>query len=225
METQPRARIGILKDPVSASTHFAGFVAAIVGLVFLVVLSAHDGAKVVSMAVYGGGLVALFGASSVYHFFDLGVGGNRWLRRLDHSAIFLLIAGSYMPPFFHFLDGAWRIAMISVVGGIAVAGALLKLLWIDSPSWLGLSLYLFLGWVVVVPGYIILPQLSGTELSLLVFGGLAYTVGAVVYASKRPDPWPNVFGHHEVWHLFVLAGALGHFLFAWDLLDRPIPAF
>ncbi len=223
MERRPR--IGVLKDPVSASTHFAGFLAACVGLVLLVVLSAHDAAKVTSMSIYGSGLVALFGASSLYHFFDLGESGNRWLRRLDHAAIFLLIAGSYMPPLFHLLDGAWRVSMVAVVGGIAVAGAAMKLLWIDSPKWLGLALYLGLGWCVLVPAWLILPQLSGAELVFLVSGGLAYTFGAVVYAARRPNPWPGIFGHHEVWHLFVLAGALGHFLFAWELLDRPIPAF
>ena len=223
MET--RSRIGILKDPVSATTHFAGFLAAIVGLVLLVTFSAPDAAKVTSMSLYGAGLVSLFGASSVYHFFDLGERGNRWLRRMDHAAIFLLIAGSYMPIVFHLLDGAWRVSMVAVIGSIAVGGAALKIAWIDSPKWLGLSLYLGLGWCVVVPAWIILPQLSGLELGLLVSGGLAYTFGAVVYALKRPDPWPGVFGHHEIWHLFVLAGALGHFLFAWELLDRPIPAF
>jgi hemolysin III len=223
MERQ--ARVGFLKDPVSATTHFAGFLAAIVGLVLLVVFSAHDAAKVTSMSIYGAGLVALFGASSTYHFFDLGERGNRWLRRMDHAAIFLLIAGSYMPPFFHTLDGAWRISMVAVVGGIAVAGAIMKIAWIDSPKWLGLTLYLGLGWAVLVPAYIILPRLTGMELSLLVGGGLAYTFGAVVYALKRPDPWPGVFGHHEIWHLFVLAGALGHFLFTWEMLDRTIPAF
>ena len=223
METRPR--IGLLKDPVSAGTHFAGFLAAIVGLVLLVVLSAHDAAKVTAMSIYGTGLVALFGASSTYHFFDLGERGNRWLKRMDHAAIFLLIAGSYMPPLFHMLDGAWRISMVAVVGGIAIGGAAMKLLWIDSPKWLGLTLYLGLGWSVLVPAYLILPELSGLELGYLVSGGLAYTFGAVVYALKRPDPWPGVFGFHEVWHLFVLAGALGHFLFAWEMLDRTIPAF
>ena len=110
------------KDPWSAATHFVGFLAAIVGLVFLVVPSTHSASKVTAMAIYGGSLVALFGASTLYHFFDLGHSGNRWLRRMDHSAIFALIAGSYMPPIFHLLDGKMRITMISTVGGIAVLG-------------------------------------------------------------------------------------------------------
>lgn len=212
------------KDPWSAATHFAGFLAAVVGCVFLVVLS--DGsAKVTAMALYGGSLVALFLASSLYHFLDLGHRGNRWLKRLDHSAIFLLIAGSYMPPIIHLLDGAMRITLLSVVGGIAVIGVLVKLLWIDAPTWIGLSLYLTLGWIVVVPIGWMLPRMAAESLALLVGGGLVYTAGAVVYAKQWPDPWPARFGHHEVWHLFVLGGAALHFACMFTLLDAPVPGF
>ncbi len=141
------------KDPWSAATHFVGFLAAIGGLVHLLALSASNPAKTTAMALYGGALVTLFLCSTLYHFLDLGPRGNRWLRRLDHSAIFLLIAGSYMPPLFHLLDGPMRVTMIAVVGGIAVLGILVKLLWIGSPSWIGLVLYLSLGWIVLVPAW------------------------------------------------------------------------
>ena len=213
------------KDPWSAATHFVGFLAAIVGLVFLVVPSAHSAPKVTAMAIYGGSLVALFGASTLFHFFDLGVRGNRWLRRMDHSAIFGLIAGSYMPPIMHLLDGAMRVTMLSVVGGIAVVGVLVKLFWIEAPTWLSLALYLALGWIVLVPIWWMLPRVSLGALSLLIAGGLLYTVGAVVYARKWPDPWPDTFGHHEVWHLFVLGGALLHYLFVFSLIEAPVPLF
>ncbi len=213
------------KDPWSAATHFVGFLAAIGGLVFLVIPSMHSVPKVTAMAIYGGTLVGLFLASTLYHFLDLGHSGNRWLKRLDHSAIFLLIAGSYMPPIVHLLDGWLRITMLSVIGGIALIGVAIKLLWIDSPTWLSLSLYLALGWIVLVPSWWMLPQLSAGPLALLTAGGLTYTAGAVVYAKRWPDPWPTVFGHHEVWHLFVLGGALLHFFFMVTLLDAPVPAF
>ncbi len=215
----------ILKDPVSWATHFAGFLAAIVGLIFLVIFSAHDGAKVAGMSIYGASLVVLFGSSSTYHFLDLGKQGNRWLRRLDHSAIFFLIAGTYVPVTIHLLDGAWRISILSVVGGLALAGILFKLLWIDCPDWLGTALYLGLGWIAIIPAYRILPQLEPEALGLLVFGGLAYSVGAIVYVKEWPDPWPRILGHHEIWHLFVLAGATCHFFFVWNLMERTIPAF
>ena len=177
------------------------------------------------MAVYGGTLVTLFLASSLYHWLDIGERGNRWLRRLDHSAIFLLIAGTYVPPLLHLLDGAWRIALLSVVLGLAVAGAVLKMIWIDCPRWLSLALYFGLSAVVIVPAHKILPQLSEGALAWLVGGGFAYTLGAVVYALRWPDPWPGRFGHHEIWHLFVLAGAGAHYAFAYSLVDLPYPPF
>lgn len=223
MATELRFKIN--KDPLSWVTHFAGFAGSIVGLVFLVVFSAHDAAKVTSMAIYGSSLVVLFGASATYHFFDLGENGNRWLRRIDHAAIFFLIAGSYVPASMHLLDGAWRISFLSVVAGLALAGIIFKVVWIECPDALSTALYLALGWAAVVPGYRIFPQLSLMAFGWLVAGGLAYSIGAMILMKKWPDPFPRVFGHHEVWHLFVLAGATAHFFFVWDLMGRQVPAF
>jgi len=219
----PPRRI-INKDPVAWATHFAGLLASIVGLVFLVVYS-HGTAQVTSMAIYGSSLVALFGASATYHFLDLGKQGNRWLRRLDHAAIFFLIAGTYVPTSVHLLDGAWRVSILAVVGGLGLAGILFKLVWIDCPDWLSTLLYLVLGWLAVIPAHRIFPQLDAYPLTLLVLGGAAYTIGAIVYVREWPDPWPRWFGHHEIWHLFVLAGASVHFFFVWTLVGRPVPPF
>ncbi len=217
-------KVGLLKEPVSALTHFAGFVAAIVGLVFIVVFSASDPAKVTGMAIYGGALAALFLASATYHFFDLGPRGNLWLQRVDHGAIFLLIAGTYTPTLIHLLGGTWRLAMLSAVAGVAVAGAVVKLAWMGCPRWLAVALYVGLGWMVVIPARVIVPQLDAWQLVTLVGGGLAYSVGAVVYLVDRPNPSRH-FGAHEIWHLFVLAGAGAHFAFVWSFLERPIPPF
>jgi len=218
-------RFKLFKDPVSWATHFAGFLASIVGLVFLVVSSAHDGVKVTAMAIYGGSLVVLFGASSIYHFLDLGWRGNRWLQRLDHCAIFLLIAGSYVPVAVHLLDGAWRLTVLAVVGVLAACGIVLKILWIDCPDGLSTGLYMGLAWLAVIPAYHFLPQMDLLPVLLLLSGGLAYSVGAAVYLWEWPDPWPKVMGHHEIWHLFVLVGATSHFFVMWDLVDRSVPAF
>jgi hemolysin III len=218
-------RVRLFKDPVSALTHFLGFLGAVVALVFLVVATAHDGPKVTGMALYGASLISLFLASTAYHFLDLGERGNRWLRRLDHGAIFLLIAGTYIPPILHLLDGAWRISMLSTVCGLALVGAAFKMAWVNCPNWLSVGLYLTLGWIVVVPGYKILPQLPAWPLGWLIAGGVAYSIGAVIYALKWPDPWPKRMGHHEIWHLFVLAGAFAHFVFSWWLVDFPRPPF
>jgi hemolysin III len=212
----------LFKDPASALTHFAGFLAALGGLAFLVA-SARGAIASVGMATYGGSLALLFLASSLYHFFDIGPHGNRWLRKLDHVCIFLLIAGTYVPVCLWLLDGAWRVGMLAVIGTISVLGSALKLWWVECPTWLSVGLYMMLGWIVIVPAHRILPQLDTTQLLWLVGGGLTYSLGAVVYATERPDPWPGVFGHHEVWHLFVLAGAAAHFGFTTTLLGRAVP--
>jgi hemolysin III len=214
-------RFRILKDPWSTYTHFAGLVAALIGAGVLVAMTLGDTWKLTTLGLYGASLVAVFLASTLYHFFDIGERGNRWLRRFDHAAIFALIAGSYVPPLFHLLDGAWRTWMLTTVIGLATLGALFKVLWIDCPRWLGVGIYLVLGWVVVIPGYKILPQLALVPLLLLIAGGLAYSVGALVYLRQWPDPWPDRFGHHEVWHLFVLAGAAAHYGFALHFVDAP----
>lgn len=212
------------KDPVSAWTHIAGFAAAIVGLVYLVTRS-QSAPATASLAIYGVSLVGIFLASSAYHFFDLGPRGNRVLRRLDHAAIYLFIAGTYVPVVTHAMDGTSRVVALSVVGGLAVAGIIFKLTIFNAPRWLNAALYVALGWAVVPFAPYMLPQLDDTQIAWLAAGGIAYTVGAVVYALKRPDPWPEVFGFHEIWHLFVLVGAGAHFGLVRSLLVAPPPAF
>lgn len=206
-------RLRIFKDFWSATTHFVGFIAAVVGLVFLLILCEPGAARLTSAAIYGGSLVALFAASSAYHFFDLGERGNRWLQRIDHIGIYLLIAGSQVPSLVLLLDGVWRVIMLSVVGGFAAAGVILKLLWMDCPEWLSTTLYLAFGWFGLVPLILMFPQLDFLDVTLLVSGGLAYTVGAVIFQKEWPDPWPERFGHHELWHLLVLGGAALHFFY------------
>lgn len=216
-----RLDVGIFKDPASAWTHFLGFLVALVAAALLVARAGTEGPRAAGVIVYGATLVALFLASSLYHFFDAGERGNRWLRRLDHAAIFLLIGGTSVPILLHLLAGPARVATLSLVALLAVGGCLLKLFWIDCPEWLGIALYFAMSLLVVLPTLPVLTHLSGQGLALLVGGGAAYTLGAVVYARRWPDPWPGRFGHHEVWHLFVLAGAGFHCAFHFTLLGLP----
>lgn len=215
----------IWKDPASALTHFAGFIAGIIGLIYLLVASPSDNTKLVTFAVYGISLCLLFLASATYHFFDLGDRGNLWLRRGDHSAIFLLIGGSYVPVFVHYLEGAWRFWMLTATAAIAVFGILFKLTWFHAPRWLNAGMYLLMGWMVVIPGSRLFDAMSPEVFNYVLAGGIFYSVGAVIYALKRPDPWPETFGFHEVWHCFVLAGAGSHFLFVAILIDAPYTPF
>jgi hemolysin III len=213
--------VRIFKDPASAWTHFLGFLAALVATGALVSRAGNDRPRVAAMIVYGATLVGLFLASSLYHFFDVGERGNRWLRRLDHAAIFLLIGGTSVPILLHLLAGPARIATVTLVALLAVGGCLLKLSWIDCPDKLGVGLYFAMSLLVVLPTLPVLSRLPDGGLALLVVGGAAYTLGAYVYARRWPDPWPGRFGHHEVWHLFVLAGAGFHCAFHFTLLGFP----
>lgn len=221
----PLRKLRFNKDPVSWITHFAGFLAAVAGTAYLVGWSLDEPAKLTAMAIYGGSLIVLFLASTAYHFFDLGDRGNRELQRLDHIGIYFLIAGSYLPPVMHLLDGRFRIAMLVTVGVILVLGTVQKIVWMDAPVWLSTLIYLAFGWIGLVPAIASWSQMTWWGSACLVTGGAAYTVGAVVFTREWPDPWPRVFGHHEIWHVLVLVGAAGHFLFAATLLDVPVPAF
>jgi hemolysin III len=213
--------VRLFKEPVSAITHFAGFLAALVGLFYLVVLTAHDGPRLAAATIYGLGLISVFLASSTLHFFDIGEPGNHWLRQLDHIAIFMMIGGTYVPASVMLLDGGWQWGMLGATGILALAGTAMKLLWVDCPRLLGTGVYLAMGWMGVVPAHLMLPQLSSMQLLWLLGGGGAYTIGAIIYASKRPDPWPEVFGFHEIWHIFVLLGAALHFCFVASILALP----
>ena len=218
-------RIRYAKDPLSALTHFIGLLLSIAGLVALCVLSRHDGPKLAVMTTYGATLVTLFLASTCYHFFDLGEHGNRWLRRLDHGAIFLLIAGTYAPAVLHLTSGTGRVFLLSIVAALALTGIVFKVVWVECPDKLSTILYLGFSWLCLVPGWWMFPQLTPGAIAWLAAGGVAYTIGALIYVKERPDPWPGLFGHHEVWHLCVLAGAGAHFIFTLGFVDQAYAPF
>ncbi|MCO4772357.1 MAG: hemolysin III family protein [Deltaproteobacteria bacterium] len=212
-------KVKVFKDPWSAWTHFLGGWMALFGAVYLVFAARGNDARFWSMAFYGVTLVTLFGASSVYHFFDIGERGNRWLRRVDHAAIFTVIAGTYVPAVVYMLDGSWRTMMLWAIGLFAFLGIIFKTLWIDCPPWLGASIYIVMAGIAVIPGQRMFGDIDPTSALWLGGGCLAYLLGAVVFVKEWPDPWPETFGFHEVWHLFVLAGASAHFAFMVTLLD------
>jgi hemolysin III len=213
------------REPVSWASHFAGMLAAVVGLVVLLDRTPPEPTKQGTMAIYGASVVLLFGASATYHFFDIGPRGNRWLRRFDHCAIFLLIAGSFLPAVVHLLDGPWRTGTLLALGSATALGIGFKLFWIDAPRWLGTAVYAAIGWGAVVPVFKMYGQLDATALAWLFGGGLAYSVGAVVYVIDKPHPVPGVVGAHEVWHGFVLAGAACHYFFALGFCEVACPPF
>ncbi len=203
-----------LREPFNAITHMLGALVALVGGTALVVASAGDPWRMLSFAVYALASLTLFSASTLLHGVRAGPALAEWLRRADHAAIFVLIAGSYTPIALVTLrDHApgWTWPLLSTVWAFAVLGVLFKVFWFRAPRWLSTGLYLVLGWMAVVAIRPLAQAMPWGGIALLVAGGLLYSVGAVVYAFKRPDPAPGSIGYHGLWHLFVLAGWGAHF--------------
>ena len=176
----------------------------------------------VALSVYAVSLVALFGVSALYHRINWrSVAGRDWMRRLDHSMIFVLIAGSYTPFAVLVLHGSLAVAILVGVWAGALLGVVFNMVWRNAPTWLRAALYVGLGWIAVAAA----PQLGAgiglVGVTLVALGGVLYTIGAVVYASKRPDPAPTVFGYHEVFHLLVIAAAAVQYavIAFWIVLD------
>jgi hemolysin III len=172
------------------------------------VLEAESARARIAMAIYGLSVAALFGTSALYHRIDWRtLGARRWMRRLDHTMIFVLIAGSYTPFALLVLHGTLGVVILIAVWSTALAGAVFKLLWIDAPSWLTTGSYIAIGWIAVLALPELLDRLGIVAVVVLAVGGVTYSAGAMVYALKRPDPVPAVFGYHELFHLLVLIAA------------------
>ena len=185
---------------------WAFFVSLAAGAVLVAVAPA--GRATLAISIYAITVVGLFGVSAVYHRVNwVSEKARRWMRRLDHSMIFCLIAGTYTPFALLVLDGTLATAILIGVWGGALAGIVLNLVWIDSPKWVTAVVYLALGWVAVVALPDIASELGFAALALIGAGGVLYTAGAVVYATRRPNPAPAVFGYHEIFHLLVIAAA------------------
>ena len=182
---------------------YAFFVSLIVG--GLLIAAASPGRTQLAAAVFATAVAVMFGASALHHRVTWNERGYRWSRRIDHAGVYLAIAGTYTPFGLLVLHHSWRVVVLAVVWGGALAAIVLKFVWVDAPKWLSAAIAITLGWisVIVVPQMIDGVGWDGTTLMLA--GGLAYTVGGFVYALRRPDPLPAVFGYHEVFHLLVVA--------------------
>lgn len=212
----------ILREPVNGLTHLAGGVLAVAGLVVLLVGAAGAGRpdQLVAFGVFGSSLIVLYTASALYHLLPLSPAGVARLRRLDHMSIFALIAGTYTPFCLLVLEGGWRWGLLGLIWGLALGGVLIKLFWMDAPRWLSVLIYLGMGWIAVIAGPQLFRTLPAGGIAWVLAGGLIYSAGALVYGLKRPNPAPGIFGFHELWHLFVLAGSACHF---WAVLEYVAP--
>jgi hemolysin III len=191
------------------SHQYAFFVSLLTGTVL--VAAAPSARARLAVIVYAGAVAGLFGASALYHRIDWTPARRRWMRRLDHSMIFVLIAGTYTPFALLVLHGTLAAAILAVVWGGALTGIVLKLVWLDAPKALIAAVYVALGWVAIAALPAMIDRLGAVPTGLVLLGGALYTAGAVIYARQRPDPVPGVFGYHEVFHALVIAAAAAHY--------------
>ncbi len=182
---------------------------AIAAAVWLI-LMAETPTGYVSAPIFGASLIALYWTSASYHVIPWGPAVKNLFKRLDHAMIFVLIGGTYT-PFCLAVDLPWGIPLLAVVWSLAGIGVLFKVIWPDAPRWLGVGLYVGLGWMAVVAAAEVLEEFAVTPIALLILGGVLYTAGSAMYAARRPDPWPRVFGYHEVFHVLVIAGSGLHY--------------
>jgi hemolysin III len=220
----PRPPLALPAGPIKprlrgVSHEYAFFVS--LGCGVALILGASDGRARVAASIYAAAVSALFGTSALYHRVTWRPAARRWMRRLDHSMIFVLIAGTYTPVALLALKGSLASTILIVLWAGALGGAIFKLLWIDAPKWLFAGVYVALGLVTGA----VFGELPGTigwlGVAGLATGGLLYVIGAIVYASGRPNPWPKVFGYHEVFHaLVILAAGLQYAVIAFAVLPH-----
>ena len=199
------------REPFNAWSHLVGLVLAAAGTGLLLAL-ANTPDRLVAFAVYGGSLILLYAASTLYHALHLSPQRLRSLRTLDHIAIYFLIAGTYTPVALLTLGDAGGRALLAVCWVIAAVGIPFKIRWLDAPVWLSTAIYLAMGYLALLAVVPIGRAAGVSGLAWLIAGGLAYTVGAVIFALPRPNPRPGC-GPHESWHLLVLLGSGCHFGF------------
>jgi len=198
-------------EKVSAYSHLFGAAASVIGLIILLFATWGRWDYFCVSLVYGLGAICMFLASGMYHAQKQEENAVNIWRKLDHVAIFIMIAGTYTPMSYAYLEGAWFWSIICVQWACVLAGLFFKVFYLRAPRIISPSLYLLMGWMAVIPMNILWHNMSSLSFWLLIGGGVAYSIGAVMYALKKPNPVPGVFGFHEIFHMFILLGAVLHY--------------
>jgi hemolysin III len=201
-----------LREPVNSLTHWGGAILALIGLIALLIVGWSTPAKIISLTIYGISLIAMFSASATYHMVRVKDKTLEIFRKEDHSAIFLLIAGTYTPFCINAFTGFWKWGMLSIVWSLALIGIGVKIFYIGAPRWVNAGIYVLMGWLSVTAAGQMLTALPTWVFAWMVAGGVIYTLGAIIYTTKIFNFKPGVFGFHEVWHIFVLLAAAAHFV-------------
>ena len=201
-----------IREPVNSLTHWTGAVLALIGLIALLVVGWGTPIKIISLLIYGASLIFLFSASATYHTVNRKDKVLEVYRKVDHAAIFLLIAGTYTPFCVNAFKGFWQWGMLSIIWTLALTGVMVKIFYIHSPRWLNAGIYVIMGWLGILAAGQIFSALPVWVIGWLLAGGVIYTLGAIVYSAKIFNFIPGVFGFHEMWHIFVLLAAIAHFI-------------
>ena len=200
------------REPVSGLTHGVSAVVAFFGMLWLVWIARHTPGRATTLAIFGTTMVLVYVASTVMHLYNGSQTTLRRLNQLDHAAIYLLIAGTYTPFTYTFLTDWWRWGLLTLIWALAIIGLIIKL-GFKMYGHASTAFYVAMGWValIAVPRYLM--SNNGEALMLILLGGIIYTIGAVIFALRRPNLHKH-FGHHELWHLFVMGGSICHFIAA-----------
>jgi hemolysin III len=194
-------------EPISFYTHFAGVMLSVAGTAYLLIRSYGNTPTFITLLIYCVSVMLLFTASSLYHALKSGENDNSIFRKLDHLAIFFMIAGTYTPPTCAYLTGGWLIGVLTAQWALVLFGVFFKFFYLSAPRFLSTVIYVLMGWLAIIPIHKFFIAMPIAMFALFIAGGLAFTAGAVIYAVKKPDPCPGMFGFHEIFHLFILAGA------------------
>lgn len=201
-----------LREPFSGLSHLAGAVGALAGFVHLMYLAGGRPIHSVAFAIYGLSLLGMYACSACYHLLPVSGEALIRLRKADHIAIYLLIAGTYVPICVLALQGPWGTAMVAVEGTLAAVGIVATIVFKGGPSWLRATLYVAMGWLAIVAIGPLRQSLPSSAIQWLLAGGILFTVGAVVYSANKPHLVPGKFSAHDLWHLFVIAGTACHYV-------------
>ncbi|QEE16259.1 hemolysin III family protein [Promethearchaeum syntrophicum] len=200
------------KEKFSSMSHLFGAILAILGMSILIFKSNGNIVNIIIALIYGLSTFFLFISSAIYHAQKKEENEESFWRKMDHIAIFIMIAGTYTPICFLFLEGAWRWSILLLQWILVISGIILKLLVLNTPRWVTITIYLVQGWVAIIPIYQLTQVMPLVSIILLFTGGLSYTIGAIIYKMKKPNPIPGKFGFHEIFHIWILLGAIFHYI-------------
>ncbi|WHY78585.1 hemolysin III family protein [Neobacillus sp. WH10] len=203
-----------IREPINGLTHLAGAILAFVGLLAMVIKAAMTTPTPLALSaviIFGVSMILLYSASATYHMVIARDKVIAFLRRLDHSMIFVLIAGTYTPFCFISLNGKTGAILFSIISGVAISGVVFKMVWFNCPRWISTALYIAMGWMIVFVFSPLTGSLNPVGLFLLILGGIFYTIGGVIYGAKPKFLETKYLGFHEIFHIFIMLGSLAHF--------------